>query len=128
MYRERRGAPMISETSQRPSEANPLLGNIGKALHQVSLIVARLEEASLNYPMDRADVTQKTRALQDFDLILQSLTDLAQLMEALGRYGLPHTVSEKDRLIADMRLAWLKDVIEGSSGPSERETAKISFF
>jgi hypothetical protein len=118
---------MISHTP-RNYDAGPMLGNISKALREVAVVVARLEEASLHLPLGGGDVTQKTKTLQDFDLTLQSLADLALLMDALGKHGPPQTVSEQEWLISEMRLAWLRDLIGGILDPSDHDTARMSIF
>jgi hypothetical protein len=96
-----------------PLDPDRTFSNIGTALREVATIVARLEEAALHMRSGAVDAPQRTKALQDFDLVLQSLADLACLMEAIATVEPTLKNCDPAQIIATMRLAWLRDLISG---------------
>ncbi|WP_322895403.1 MULTISPECIES: chemotaxis protein [unclassified Yoonia] len=111
-----------------PSDLYALLGNTGTALRRISAVIARLEDASLEQITGGADSHRADQALQDFDLVQQSLSDLAALLDDLGRSGLPAAPQDQQALIAQMRLAWLRDIIGGTAPTPDRGSARIAIF
>ena len=113
--------------THRPAPARTL-SNVGTALREVATIVTRLEDAALHSCACAADIPQKTRSLQDFDLVLQSLADLATLIEAMGHHGIDQATPDCGKWIAQMRLAWLRDLIGDAPDPVDHDRTQIAIF
>lgn len=113
--------------THRPATERTLT-NIGTALREVAMIVTRLEDAALRTCACAADMPQKTRSLQDFDLVLQSLADLATLLEALGENGIDHVTPDCAKWIAQMRLAWLRDLVGDAPDHVDVDRTQIAIF
>lgn len=110
-----------------PKPASPF-DNIAVALREIASIVARLEETALSMCGCPSDLSQKTKSLQDFDLVLQSLGDLAGLMEAMGNQPDAKTTPDRVTMIAQMRLAWLRDLVGGAAPRSDNDTSRVTIF
>jgi hypothetical protein len=113
--------------THRPAAARTLT-NVGTALREVAMIVTRLEDAALRTCACAADLPQKTRSLQDFDLVLQSLADLTTLIEAMGEHGANQATSNCGKWIAQMRLAWLRDLVGDAPESVDRDRTQIAIF
>ncbi|WP_019956148.1 hypothetical protein [Yoonia vestfoldensis] len=119
---------MIMHSGASSARPDRTFDNIGTALREVATIVSRLEEAALQMCVCATDLPQKTKSLQDFDLVLQSLADLATLMEGLGEHGPVQTASHRTAIIARMRLAWLRDLIGDDAPQSDHDQTRIAIF
>lgn len=104
------------------------LENIGTALRKIISIVSELEEVSLRQKSARNSPRISRELFQDFDLILQSLTDLAVLLEDIGQTGLPNDIMEQHALLSKMNLGWLRDVVGGIAVTSTRNPTDIIIF
>jgi len=113
--------------THRPATERTLT-NIGTALREVAMIVTRLEDAALRTCACAADMPQKTRSLQDFDLVLQSLADLATLIEVMGEHGVDQAAPDCGKWITQMRLAWLRDLIGDAPDPVDLDRTQIAIF
>lgn len=106
----------------------PLLCSISLALRQVAVLVGRLEKAMLRICISSYAGEDQTATLQDFDLILQSLGELAELTDKLGQVGLPTTSADQAAVVAQMRLAWLRQLMGEKSDQLPDNAPKISIF
>ncbi|MBQ2260638.1 MAG: chemotaxis protein [Loktanella sp.] len=98
-----------------------LLTNIGTALREIAAIVARLEEVSLH----KSATPGASRTLQDFDLTQQSLSALADLLDRVAQSG---GAADVPALIAQIHLAWLRDILGGSKAPRRHDPTRIAIF
>lgn len=110
-----------------PNSARPF-ENIAVALREIASIVARLEVTALSICRCPSDLSQKTRSLQDFDLVLQSLADLAGLMEAMGKQPDDRSTQDSATMIAQMRLAWLRDLVGDTDPKPDNDLSQITIF
>lgn len=101
---------------------------IGTALREIATIVSRLEDTALRPFLYPADVSQKTKSLQDFDLVLQSLADLADLMDKMSEGPSAEMIPDCATPIAQMRLAWLRDLIGQNTTVVDHQTSHIAIF
>ncbi|WP_322891754.1 MULTISPECIES: chemotaxis protein [unclassified Yoonia] len=104
------------------------LDNIATALREIATIVTRLEDTALSMCSCETDLSQKTKSLQDFDLVLQSLADLASLLDAMGEQTENETTSDSSVIIARMRLAWLRDLIGDATPRADHDQPRIAIF
>lgn len=128
MHRKRGGPAMtMTTTPDGPIFGQPF-DNIGTALREIAVIVSRLEDTALRMCACAVDPSLKTRSLQDFDLVLQSLADLAGLMDALSEHAAYQITSDCTKVITKMRLAWLRELIGDATPSADHDAPRIAIF
>ena len=106
----------------------PIFCKISLALEEITALVGRLEHAVLQTCGAESGASQRAAEFQDFDLILQSLEELARLTASLGENGIPETPKDQASKIAQMRLAWLRELMGERTDQAASGTPKISLF
>lgn len=119
---------MNNYSPDQPIPQSLLFQRFATALREVSVIVTRLETVTL--PTDISDSLPSihSRALQDFDLILQSLADLVQMAETIGQKSSALTNTEYLNLVAELRLAWLRNLVGGMPPDTKDHNDEVALF
>jgi predicted lipid carrier protein YhbT len=109
-----------------PIDPGQVFEKLAKVLTILHGQVAALEESSLNRIAPADPLTPV--ALQDFDLVMQSLQELARFTATLGRHQAVLTSHNIATAVADIKLEWLRNQLLGTKAVSDRADAQVVVF
>ncbi len=119
---------MNNNSPDQPMPQSLLFQRFAAALREISMIVTRLETVTLPTDTSGSLPSSHSRTLQDFDLVLQSLADLTRMAEAIGQTSGLVTNTAYFNLVAELRLAWLRNLVGGVTPDAKDHDDKIALF
>lgn len=120
---------MTTAKQQLSTESLPaVIGRTGIALRQIGMMVAELETSLIDAGFETDGRAIDRSSMQQIDLVLQSVEELACLLERLEAQLQPGTTVSHELILAPVRLEWLRHLLADVNDGQCTQNRSISLF